>query len=307
VPLRLRDEIHGFVAEVTRHQGQYVEAFERSRQIYSDVRGRGRFTSHDEQADAAAEYAAALFDLHDFERIPEVLEEPARVAMEDGLNLRPQTRVKVLNTLGRALVVLEQGGWEESFHHSRELLEQIDPGDVPRTLSYHIHGLLRCDRLEEARGLLDGLSTGSPWLGFLQAEWARRAGKEWRDREMDAARPGANFPGHPYAFYCQAVARQKKWADAPELLGKAAAFLRAEAGDQAQNICSFFASCMNLLAAVWAGNQAAWADAALAVRRFLADSAAQPLRRHYQPALAVLGDTPDPAPVDRFLQLNPYL
>jgi len=307
VPLRLWDDIRGFVAEVARHQGRYVEAIERSRKIHADVLRRGRFTSYDEQADAAAEYAASLFDLHDFERIPELLEELARVAKEDEPRLRPQTRVKVLNTLARAMVVLRRDGWEKYFLHSRELLERIDPGDVPRTLSYHIHGLLRTDQLKEARELLDRLSLQSPWVCFLWAEWARRAGKEWQDPNMESARPGVSRPGHPYAFYCQAVARQEKCADAMELLGRGADFLRADAGGHPQNICSFFANCMDLLAAARADDQRAWAASALAVRGFLADPAAQPLQRHYQPALAVLDDTPALATVEGFLQLNPYL
>jgi hypothetical protein len=313
VPLSLWDGIHGLVAEVARHQGRFVEAMERSGKIHADVLARGRFTSHDEQADAATEYAAALFDLHAFERISDLLEPWARVAEEDPQRLRPKTRIKVLNTLGRALVILGREGWERCFRHSRELQEEIDPGDVNRTLSYHIHGLLRHDRLDEARGVFETVGSVSRvrgfsgWmLRFLRADLARRSGERWRDGEMDDARPGKQWPGHPYAFYCQAVARQSGCPDTAEMLGRAAAFLRADAGGHSLNICSLFASCVDLFAAAVAGDDGAWVKAAGAIRGFLDEVGVGSLREYYGPVLGVLGEKADRAAAEELLRLVPY-
>src|SRR5262249_20750072 len=160
-------------------------------------------------------------------------------------------------------------------------------------------------RLDEAGRDLDAVGEVpgfSGWvLAFLRADLARRRGERWADRALEGARPERCRPGHPFAFYFQATARQPGRADAPERPRLAAAFLRADAGGHPHNICELFAACVDLLAAALAGDGAAWADAAGSVRHFLAAPAAAPLGAHYAPALAALGDTPDAGAAESFL------
>ncbi len=239
----------------------------------------------------------------------------ARVAQEDPQRLRPQTRVEVLNTLGRALVILERDGWREHFEHSRQLQERVDPASIPRTLGYLAHGLLRSGDLGAARRLLEGLGPLSAvpgisgWiLQFLRADLARRDGEAWAtDGAMDRACPGRDIPGHPFAFYGQARARHRACPDAPPRLQRAADFLRADAAGQPHNLCSLFAACLDLFAAALGGDRAGWQRAADAIRAFLGSPGSGPLHAHYAPALDGLGTTPERAVAEHFLRLIPYL
>src|SRR5205823_2264920 len=74
IPATLMNAIDGLAAGAWRHQGRFQEANSASARICAEVQRRGPFTSYDERADAAAEYAAALFDAHSFAVIPPLLE-----------------------------------------------------------------------------------------------------------------------------------------------------------------------------------------------------------------------------------------
>jgi hypothetical protein len=314
VSASLTDTIAGLLAESYRHQGRFVAACTASQPIHHAAHDRGPFTSYDEQASAAAEYAAALFDAHDFAAIPPLLQPWVETARQDPLRLRPETRVKVFNTLGRARVVLGVDGWQPLFRASLELQERLDPGNVLRTSSYLVHGLLRSGDVKEARRQFEQLPSLeripgiSGWmLAFLRADLARRAQEQWSATWLEEARPGEQFPGHPLGFYFQATARQPGRTDALARLDRAEAFLRQDAGDNPRNICTLFASCMALAAAARKDSPASWSEAATAIHAFLADPAAAPLQAYYAPALPSAEDHPDPAAAERLLTLIPYL
>jgi hypothetical protein len=309
----LADTINRLVAAAWRHRGRFVEANAASHRLYHQVQARGPFTSFDERADAAAEYAAALFGAHCFANIPPLLRPWLQEIDEDPQRLRAQTRVQVLNTLGRALVILGEDGWETLFRRSLELQERLNPGDVPRTRSYLIYGLLRRNRLEAAHGEFAALGSlpevhdfAGRMLRFLRADLARRSDRLWHDQEMDDLTPGAVRPNHPAAFYFQATARQPDRPDFAVRLRRAAKFLRDDGAKHPQNITSLFAHCLELYAAARSGDGDAWRQAADSVRQFLADREVAPLRTHYAPALEGLAESPDVAAAEDLLSLIPF-
>jgi hypothetical protein len=301
-------------AEACRHRGRFIDALGLSNQVHGDVAAQGLCTSDDEEADATAEYAAAVFENHQFDAIPELLEPWADRAIQDPRRFHALTRVKIWNTLGRALSIIGRVGAEPLFRRSLELNHaRHDVDDAHRTTSYLVHSLLRADRLSEARqelntiGTWPGMSGYSGWiLRFLQADLARRERNRWIDPAMDVVRPEQNLPGHLFAFYLQATARQPETPDALDRLQRAAAFLRADAGDDRRNICALFASCIDLYAAAMGNESAAWNQSSAAVRAFLEDSAVSPIKDYYAPALSRLSDAPDLAVAERFLSLIPY-
>ncbi|MCI0458187.1 MAG: hypothetical protein L0Z62_14580 [Gemmataceae bacterium] len=301
------------MAAAWRHQGRFVEANAASRRLYDEVQARGPFTSYDERADAAAEYAAALFGAHCFADILPLLRPCLRDIDEDPQRLRAQTRVAVFNTLGRALVILGEDGWEGLFQRSLELQERLSPADVPRTRSYLIYGLLRQGLLDQARSEFAALvplpgihDFAGRMLRFLRADLERRCGRQWHDEEMDALTPGAVRPNHPAAFYFQATARQPGRSDCAARLKRAAELLRDDGANHPQNITSLFAHCLDLCAAARSNDRDSWRQAGESVRQFLADPEAVPLRAYYAPALEGLTGPPDPAAAEHLLRLIPF-
>lgn len=323
VPVSLWSSIRTLVAESHRHQGRFQEAYDGWKEIQEEVQADGHLTSYDQRADTAAEFAATLFDCHRFGEIPCVLEDWVATIRDDPQKISPATRVKVLNTLGRALIVLAKEGWDEHFRRSLELQERLDPGNVLRTKCYQIHGMLRGGLHDPARRALEEVGPleqvrGLPgWqLRFLRADLARRTGAMWDDPELEEVRPGNARPGHPVAWYLQARGRQfcSQTADgqgspeqACEYLHRAADFLRHDAENQPQNICAFFASCLDLYAASLAGSASDWTKSANEVQQFLHDAAAEPLREHYSAATTQLGDSANRSVAEDLLSLIPYL
>jgi hypothetical protein len=309
-------EMTRLYAAACRHQGRYTDATGLGRQILDEVAGLGPLSSDDEEAAAAAEYAAALFDNHQFADVPPVLERWAEAAALTPRCFRPLTRVMVWNTLARARVILGRGGWEELFRQSLDLNRRLgDVDNVGRTASYLVHGLLRVGRTDDASAELervglrrDPLPPADPWRGFDLANAARYAGDRWEHPELDRACPVTSGPKHAFGLYLQATARQRGRdpADAVERFGRAAAFLRAEAGDADDNICVLFALLLELAAAAELGHAEGWETSAASVRSFLGHPPAAPLRDHYLPALARLPGAPDRAAAENLLRLVPY-
>ena len=264
-----------------------------SGQIWNEVKGLGPLASDDKEADAAAEYAAALFDNHQFDDIPSVLEQWTAAIADNERCFHPLTRVKVWNTLARGLVILSRGRWKELFHTSLRLNRALnDPDNMNRTLSYLVHGLLRHGDASGAEAELavaglhrDPLPPPNPWFGFMVANAARCAGDRWDhpelDKELERAAPETDGPRHAFGLYFQATARQKHRdrADVDKRFRRAAQFMRDEAGTADGNICTLFAFVLDLAAAATTNDSTEWTAAGLAIRRFLDSPPAAPLRR----------------------------
>jgi hypothetical protein len=321
IPVSLWNSIRALVAQSHRHQGNFQEAYLRWKDVHGQVHARGHLTSYDERADTAAEFAATLFDCHRFGEIPPVLEIWIEVIRDDPQKLAPQTRIKVLNTLARARVILGQAGWDELFRRSLEIQERLDHAGMLRTKCYWIHGMLRQGRYDCARNAFDEMeplgqiSGFSGWqLRYLRADLARRIGETWEDPELEQVRPGSARPGHPIAWYLQARGRQLSSSTAHDhrkqackYFQRAAEFLRDDAQGQPQNICTLFASCFELHAASLVESAGGWTRSANEIRRFLDAQAAEPLRDHYSTALAQFSDSPSRPAAEHLLSLIPYL
>jgi hypothetical protein len=94
--------------------------------------------------------------------------------------------------------------------------------------------------------------------------------------------------------------------DAADHFRRAAAFLRAEAGDAEGNICVLFALLLDLAAAAAVKDSGGWAAAARDIRRFLDNPLAAPLTACYLPAVDRLPATPDRGAAEDLLRLVPH-
>lgn len=307
-------EIARLCAEACRHHGRFADAAALGGQIRDEVAALGPLASDDEAADADSEYAAALFDNHQFEAVPPLLEPWAAAAQEAPRRFRPLTRVKVWNTLARTLNILGRDGWESYFRASLHLNAGLnDVENVDRTRTYLVYALLRNGDIARAKeelqpaGLLFNPETvASPWGGYTLANVARCSGTRWEHADLDRASPASDGPRHAFGLYLQATARQagRENDDAAHRFERAAEFMRAEAGDASCNICILFALMLELAAA--GCRRDGWAAAADAVRRFLDQPLAAPLRDYYWPGLKALPAVADPAAAEGLLRRVPY-
>jgi hypothetical protein len=309
----VREGVIHLVSAAHRHLGQFAEAERSARGLYETIQGRGLLTCQDEKADAAVEYVASFYDAHRFEDIAKELGPWLRQIITDPGCFRPPTRVKVFNTLGRALMILGQPEWEGYFRRSLELQRELDPGGVLMTSCFLIHGLLRHGKIREAGGELEGIgpldrvsNNYSRWsLGFFRADLARRNGQDPVDPEMEGQSPRAGKPNHLFAFYQQAVARQVQCPDPARRLKLAADFCRSDAGANEGNITCLFAAFLDLAAAAWEENAPAWKQARDDVDRYLRGDPR--IRAYYLLSLIALPAGPDRAGAERLLERIPYL
>jgi hypothetical protein len=301
-------------AQACRHNGRFADATALSAVIRDRLAGLGDLVSDDDEADAAAEYAAARFSTHRFTDIPPVLCPWADRAEADPRRFRPLTRVKVWNTLGRALAVLSRPGWDELFGRSLELSRRLqDDEDTDRTTHYRIHARLRNGRLCEAQqdleaapGLSGPAAAGSPWAAFLRANLARLEKNIWQDDVLEARLRAGERP-YPVWLYVQATARQpgRAAADVQERLAVAIQLLRCEAGGVPGNICHLFAAFLDLYSAAAGRDTGRWSAAVTAVREFLADTD-EAIRSYYAPACSCDPASPDRGRAETLLALVPY-
>jgi hypothetical protein len=308
-------EIAKLNAEACRHHGRFSAAVELGQGVLHDVTSLGELTSEDEEADAAAEHAAALFDNHQFDAIPPLLESWSAAAVADPRRFHSLTRVKIWNTLGRALAILGRAGWEALFQRSYDLhcrLNDLDNAD--RTMTYRVQALLRTGRAVEAdkelaaRGLKREVSPpSSPWLAHLLAEAARVSGACWPSCDLEAW-AAATRPRHALGMFFQAIARQtgRSREDAAKFLGRAALCMKEEAGPVEANICNLFAFILELAAAAYDSNADGWTLSLSAVRRFLDQPDAGSIRAYYFPGVESMPASPDIPAAESLVRRVPY-
>ncbi|MGF1583044.1 MAG: hypothetical protein ACFCD0_27305 [Gemmataceae bacterium] len=315
VPMRIRREFRQQQIDLHRHLGAYQQsanlADEFSRELRDSVA-----SSYDDLAEADVNRASALYSPHNFEGMVSLLEPWRNHLTEDPFQVKAVTRLKVFNTLGRALVALEQDGWEDLFFWSEKLLEELEPSDLPRTWSYRAQGYLRAGRLEEAEEVLQrienhpGLGDMSRWfLRFWQADAARRRGRIWEDQEMEQATVSRRV-GHPFAFYFQATARQpgREIADSVERFRRAREFFGQDrpGSQDEQNIQCFLTDCICLAEAAWQNNQQSWDDTLGRLENQLVPTTSFTLHEHYKGCLPSKGSDPDRETVEKLLVKVPF-
>jgi hypothetical protein len=300
-------------ASACRHHGRFVDAVSVGHEAHKRVANLGELGCDDEEADAAAEYAASLFSGHRFADVPTLLQPWAESVAHEPRRFRSLTRVKVWNTLARALAILKLDGWEELFGRSLALHRRLkDLENIDRTIHYLIHARLRHGNttgaraaLAESQGLGEEFGSGNPWAAFLHANLARLENRGWDDPVLDERLTGG---AHPYAawLYVQAAARQpsRKQEDALRRLGQAIALLRQEACGVQGNVCNLFASFLELDAAARSGDTHLWENALTSARGFL--SAAPDHRDYYGPSVDSFPAVPEMRFAETLLDFVPY-
>jgi hypothetical protein len=282
-------------------------------EAHKRVSDLGDLGCDDEEADSAAEYAASLFSGHRFADVQPMLRSWAENATRDARRFRPLTRVKVWNTLGRALALLGESGWDDLFARSLALNRSLDdPENVDRTTHYRVHARLRhgdCagarEALAGAPGLGEKAGAGNPWAAFLHANLARLEDREWGDAVLDE-RLAAGAKPYSAWVYVQATARQspRRREDTMHRLDLALALLRHEAGGAEGNICNLFAAFLELDAAARSGNEERWTAAIASSRGFLAN--APDHGNYYGSAVEALPHDPDLSAAETLLGMVPY-
>lgn len=315
VPLTLKQDIQHAVAAQYRHLGRFDNAVRLTRTLLKRSIHPARHVPYDIQARAAAEFAASLFDAHQFDEVVRVLQPWRARLLIDAPIASVDSHVAVFNTLARAQIVLGQPGWEENLAHSYKLQGQDNPLDQARTTNYRVFGLLRMDRLREAANWIrrleaSDMSSLSRWhLRFCQAELARRRGETWQDPWMDSTEPSEAQVGHLFAFYFQATARQpgRNADDAIARFGRATdCFLQDVRTDEAGNIQVFLAACARLAAAGWASDPVTWRDALVTIRGYLTNCGRRHLSHYYRSVLPKVSSRPSLTLVESLLSRIPF-
>lgn len=314
VPNRIRREFRQNIMDLYRHLGAYRKTAELAQEEHSRSRS-SPIQSYEDQAQADLTFAAALYAPHRFAAIHELLDPWRERLTTDSLLVTPLTRMKVFNTLGRAWVASGRDGWEGLFRRSEEILQELEPTDLPRTWCYLAQGYLRSGRLREAEEVLSrieahpGLGEMPRWfLRILQADLARRQGSTWIDPEMERATITTRV-GHPFAFYLQATARQpgRQVDDVLDRFRRARGFLAQDEPDgDPQNIQRFLTDCLLLAEAAWMVDQTRWDRAVIAIESYLAAPAGNGFANHYSGSVPSKESAPSRAAAERLLNRVPF-
>lgn len=312
-----RKQIRQWIIDLYRHLGRYREACEHSRAQYKRLRAEGVDSSYDQQALAAAVYAASLYDLHSFSQVERVLAPWCRQLQRKPLLVGPLTRVAVFNTLARAQVAMTVMGWEGHYETSLAILSEVDPFDRARTYNYLLHGLLKAERLNDAETVirtvlsLPSLSKFSKWmLGFFRADLARRKSTMWSDSELDSESQANEVAGHALGFYLQATARQlgRSLDDATQRMELARVlFLRDVCQGDTANILLFLAGCISLAIAALNNDYKVWSEAVGSLAEYVERQTTGGFKRYYRPVLPKPESTPSIAAAETLLHRVPYL
>lgn len=303
-------DIARLYASACRYDGRFSDAVRIAHVAYQRIATLGDLACDDDAADAAAEYAASLFNAHRFVEVPPLLECWASAAVDEPRRFRPLTRIKVWNTLGRALAVLRRNGWDELFDRSLALCTQLNETDnIERTTHYRVHARLRHGDLIGARQALDRApalrqtGSGNVWAACLQANLARLEGGLSTDVILDQL-PDIEKPYSSWLYF-QATARQapRTVSDSINRLERAIALLRQDSGVDG-NIRNLFATMLELAIAARSADVARWAAAIAKIEWFL--STAADLRAYYRPIIEALPATPDVSAIEKLLNLVPY-
>jgi hypothetical protein len=300
-------------AAACRQHGEFEVAIAVAEEAHKQVADLGDLGSDDEEADAAAEYAASLFTGHRFRSIPPLLETWADSAATSPRRFRSLTRIKVWNTLARALVILNRDGWDELFARSLDLQRQLqDTENIDRTTHYRVHAWLRKGDVAKAReamsgnpALRNGISTGDHWAAFLQANLGRLENRIWADSVLDESLANGVMPYSAWR-YVQATGRQagRDVGDTLSRLRRASELLRHEAFNVETNVCILFASFLDLNAAARAKDAEPWTAAIDSARGFLKLAPAH--HDYYGPTVDTLPAAPDLPASETLLDLVPY-
>ncbi len=307
-PLRLQQQIQWNLEELHRHLGNYAEAVTHSLRAVDALESMEQLSSFQEILDARVRLAAAMFDAHDFYRAKELLEISVREVQLNPRIVRAESRTHLNNTLGRISVVTGGSDWLSLFQSSLDIQEVLSPEDVSRTRCYLLHGLLRNDRLAEARAQLElAISNGefgNQYLRFLAADYLRRGGLD-NGPIQELADKDSALKGHAYGFYLQCRARSCWGSAKSEHLFEEAFRVFKEESDHLtpDSILALFATFMKLAFFTARRDVVGFEKALRESLRMLERIEAKSLSAWYMPFIPT---SIDHASVERLLARVPY-
>jgi tetratricopeptide (TPR) repeat protein len=306
------------------HLGRYEDAIQVSEENLESLHKAGNTASHDEIAQATVNSLATHFDGHAFTRIRDKLRPWYQKMIADKRLLTVDTKIRILNTLGRVQVILGEPDWEDNFRQSMELQEESDRSQVPRSRNCLILGLLwQKERSKEAyveitrNEAVEKIDDFSCWiLKFATAEYHRIQGEIWDDEGMESEvelvlTSGNEFstrPGHPWAFYFQATARQCGRSDVAKRFQLAADLFQKDIGENSENsILIFYSSVMLLAKAAASGDVALWQQIRKRIDDYLSNPQASRIQQYYEESFSAIGESPNCEAVEGLLQQLPLI
>lgn len=295
--IRVRQAIEIQLQDLSRHIGSFQESIKYAALATQEISENRELFSFQEEVEANVRLAAALFDGHEFEKAASLLSGWVVKVNQEMQLIDADSKVKLFNTLGRILIVLNQDGWQELFRRSIELQRLFDPENVVRTQCYLVQGLLRFDLGAAEKQLVnmekEDAGNSADFLKFYRAELARRKGDLWEDLRFESDRE--KKAGHAFGFYLQATARQngRSKEDAQARFSRAASvFLIAAGKGKKLNLLNLFAAFMRLGAAVSAKDRVRVVAELETVQKFLSGDEAVRLSDYYQEYLQFsIGDS----------------
>ena len=315
VPLTLQREFHQLAIDLYRHLGAYQESVDLARKVRRQSR-TVRESSYDDQARADLDYAAALYAPHRFDEMRKLLAPWQQRLTRHPLDRRCVNSIHALQHTRRALVAMDQPGWEELFGQSDRILAEVEPTERPRTLSYLAQGYLRSGHLKEADSTLRRIESlpnvddmSRRFLRFWQADAARRKGKDpgwirkWSERAFRsrlAIRSRTTSRPQPGS---QAEKSPMLW-DAFSLLAGSSRRIRLVGNDQ--NIQHLLVACIRLAEAGWAMDAKGWAVALAALKNCIRPASDRRLHEHYSEYVPAEGSSPSRELADRLLSRVPF-
>ena len=206
-PLKIKLELSYAEEDLHRHSGQFDEAIKIHAER-TDLERNPLISCYERMLGSDNRHAAALYDAHRFEDAIQCLQLWLIKLKNDPHICFPETRAFFYNTLGRCLVVMGHSQWDGMIQESLLVQKAVDTANVSRTENYLIHGLLRCNRFEDALVYLENDSVGKDhYRIWLRAECARRQQITWcdaDDQQLFVIPPTV----HVFGFAIQAAARQ---------------------------------------------------------------------------------------------------
>ncbi|EMI57054.1 hypothetical protein RSSM_01464 [Rhodopirellula sallentina SM41] len=207
-PIKICLEVLSAEEDLHRHRGNFDAAIA-LREERVKLTEQPFVSSYEREADSDNRHAAALYDAHRFPTAIECLKHWHKRIEQDPKICLPETRAKLLNTLARCLVIVEDVTWESLFELSIQIQSVCDPCNLPVTQNFLVHGYLKAQKFERARTVLEkNIDKANAFQIWLSAECSRQAGKKWTEQQCEAAIAIApTF--HVRGFACQAIARQE--------------------------------------------------------------------------------------------------
>ncbi len=255
--LRVKQKVDETLEDFNRHIGNFEEAVTWSERAVLVLDEHKSLTSFQEEVEAKARLASAMYDAHRFQDGAAKLRELIVEDQGKPRMLNAESKVMLYNTYARLLVALDIDGWEIFYQNSIELQRVFDPAFIGRTRSYLIFGLLRRNRFEHAQSELTWFNENETdpytqtFVSFHRAELYRKNPKcGVAFRQDDKLETSGR--GHAFGFYLQATARQadRTESDRKTRFERAISAFLEEIGPYTdQNILNLFAMFMSLATA----------------------------------------------------------